>query len=393
VPTMPTRDDLTAGRRTLLLALDLGNTTWKLGFRAGGPAQPARIRTTPARDLDALQREIAAAKHRFGLAPDASVVSCFEAGRDGFWLHRALTARGVQNLVVDSCSIDRPARGRSAKSDRLDTTALLDKLGHHVDGDQRGWSVVHVPSVADEDRRHLHRELTTLTWERTRLVNRIKGLLALHGIVLARRGLPRHLPATLQAWDGSALPPEIEARIRREWRRLVFVRREVLALIQERRERLRQNESTDPTLPIVRRLFALRAIGEVSAWVYATEFFAWRHFRNRRQVGAAAGLCSTRRTSGDLAQEQGISKTGNRYLRALAIELAWSWLRRQPRSALSEWYQRRYASGGARMRRIGIVALARKLLIALWRYLETGQAPVGAEFKPDRPTPRCPSPA
>jgi transposase len=393
MPTMTTRDTATAQCPTLLLAMDLGNTTWKLGFRAGGPTQPARIRTTPARDLDALQREIDAAKRRFGLAVDAPVVSCFEAGRDGFWLHRALTARGVQNLVVDSCSIDRPARGRSAKSDRLDTTALLDKLGHHVDGDHHGWSVVHVPSVADEDRRHLHRELTTLTWERTRLVNRIKGLLALHGIVLARRGLPRHLPATLQAWDGSALPPEIEARIRREWRRLMFVRREVLALIQERRERLRRNESTDPTLPIVRRLFALRAIGEVSAWVYATEFFAWRQFRNRRQVGAAAGLCSTRRTSGDLAQEQGISKTGNRYLRALAIELAWSWLRRQPRSALSEWYQRRYASGGARMRRIGIVALARKLLIALWRYLETGQLPTGAEFKPDRPTPRCPAPA
>jgi transposase len=393
MPTMTTRDNSAVQRPTLLLAMDLGNTTWKLGFRAGGPAQPARLRTTPARDLDALRREIDAAKRRFGLAADAPVVSCFEAGRDGFWLHRALTARGVQNLVVDSCSIDRPARGRSAKSDRLDTTALLDKLGHHVDGDQRGWSVVHVPSVADEDRRHLHRELTTLTWERTRLVNRIKGLLALQGVVLVRRGLPRHLPAPLQAWDGSALPPEIEARVRREWRRLVFVRREVLALIRERRERLRRNESTDPTLPIVRRLFALRAIGEVSAWVYATEFFAWRQFRNRRQVGAAAGLCSTRRTSGDRAQEQGISKTGNRYLRALAIELAWSWLRRQPTSALSEWYQRRYASGGARMRRIGIVALARKLLIALWRYLETGQLPTGAELKPDRPTPRCPAPA
>jgi len=393
MPTMTTHGSLAANRPTLLLALDLGNTTWKLGFRAGGPAQPPRIRTIPARDLGALQREIVAAKRRFGLAPDAPVASCFEAGRDGFWLHRALIGHGVQNVVVDSCSIDRPVRGRSAKSDRLDTTALLDKLGHHVDGNQRGWSVVHVPSVADEDRRHLHRELTTMTWERTRLVNRIKGLLALHGVVLARRGLPRHLPVDLATWNGSALPPEIAARIRREWRRLVFVRREVLALIRERRERLRQNDPADPTLPIVRRLFALRAIGEVSAWVYASEFFAWRQFRNRRQVGAAAGLCSTRRMSGDLAQEQGISKTGNRYLRALAIELAWSWLRRQPKSALSEWYQRRFATGGARLRRIGIVALARKLLIALWRYLETGQLPTGAELKPDRPTPRCPAPA
>jgi transposase len=376
-----------------LLALDLGNTTWKLGFRVGGPAQPPRIRTISARDLAALAREILAAKQRFHVGADAPVVSCFEAGRDGFWLHRALTAHGITNLVVDSCSIDRPARGRAAKSDRLDTTALLDKLGRHVDGDVRGWSVVHVPSVADEDRRHLHRELTTLTWERTRLINRIKGLLALHGVVLAQRGLPRHLPATLVGWNGQPLPVEIDARVHREWRRLTFVRRDVLALVRERRERLRRNDPTDPTLPIVRRLFALRAIGEVGAWVYATEFFAWRQFRNRRQVGAAAGLCSTRRTSGDLSQEQGISKAGNRYRRALAIELAWSWVRRQPDSALSAWYRRRYATGGARLRRIGIVALARKLLIALWRYLETGQLPTGAQLKPAGRTPRCPMPA
>jgi transposase len=252
MPTMPTHPDPTTPD-TLLLALDLGNTSWKLGFRAGGPAQPPRLRTTPARDLPALAREIAAAKKRFGLPVDAPTVSCFEAGRDGFWLHRALTTMGVTNLVVDSCSIERPTRRRQAKSDRLDTTALLDKLGRYVGGDVRGWSVVHVPSIADEDRRHLHRELTTLTWERTRLVNRIKGLLALHGLVLSRRGLPRHLPEILRAWDGTAFPPEVDARVRREWRRLVFVRREILALVRERRERLRQNDPADPTLPIVRR--------------------------------------------------------------------------------------------------------------------------------------------
>jgi len=380
MPTITTRPS-TVLQETLLLALDLGNTTWKLAFRVGGPAQRPRIRTTPARDLPTLQREIAAAKRRFGLAADSSVISCFEAGRDGFWLHRALVAMGVTSLVVDSCSIERSARGRQPKSDRLDTTALLEKLGRHVDGERKVWSVVHVPSVADEDRRHLHRELTTLTWERTRFVNRIRGLLALHGVVLERRGLPRHLPADLRTWDGTALPPEVTARVQREWRRLVFLRREVLALLRERRARLAANDPADPTLPIVRKLMALRAIGEVSAWIYATEFFAWRQFRNRRQVGAAAGLCSTMRESGDRHQEQGISKAGNRYLRALAIELAWSWLRRQPQSALSQWYQRRYASGGGRLRRIGIVALARKLLIALWRYLETDQLPTGAMLK------------
>jgi transposase len=159
----------------------------------------------------------------------------------------------------------------------------------------------------------------------------------------------------------------------------------VRALVGERRARLRANDPTDPTLPIVRRLMRLRAIGEVSAWVYATEFFAWRHFTNRRQVGAAAGLCSTLRSSGAVVRDQGISKAGNRYLRALAIELACSWLRRQPQSALSQWHHQRFAAGGPRLRRIGIVALARKLLVALWRYLETGELPEGAVLKAPNP--------
>jgi transposase len=259
--------------------------------------------------------------------------------------------------------------------------ALLGKLGRYVAGEPGVWSVLHIPSVADEDRRQLHRELATLTRERTRLINRIKGLLALHGIALAGRGLPRTLPADLTTWDGTPLPRDAHARLTREWHRLTALRRDVQALVAERRERLRENDPADPTLPIVRRLMALRAIGEVSAWVCTTEFFAWRHFQNRRQVGAAAGLCSTLRSSGDLTREQGISKAGNQHLRALAIELAWSWVRRQPQSALSQWYQRRYATGGGRLRRIGIVALARKLLVALWRYLETGVLPEGALLK------------
>lgn len=189
------------------------------------------------------------------------------------------------------------------------------------------------------------------------------------------------MPPDVRGGDGTALPREVMARLEREWRRLVFVRREVLALVRERRGLLRADDPTDPTLPIVRRLLTLRGVGEVSAWVYTTEFFAWRQFRNRRQVGAAAGLCSTVRASGDLTREQGISKAGSRYLRALAIELAWSWVRRQPQSDLSQWYRRRYAMGGARLRRIGIVAVARKLLIALWRYVETGQLPAGALLK------------
>jgi transposase len=367
---------------TLLLALDLGNRTWKLGFTVGGGALPPRIRTIAARDLPALAQEVLRAKARFGLPGNAPVASCYEAGRDGFWVHRALTGCGITNVVVDSASIDSNRRGRQPKSDRLDTAALLAKLAHFVGGDRGVWSVVHVPSVEDEDRRQLHRELFTITRERTRVVNRIKGLLALHGVVLdTRRGLPTTMPdyPALAGWNGAPLPPAAHARLVREWRRLAFLRGEVRTLVATRLAVLRAG--TDPVVPMVRRLLALRGIGDVGAWIYTTEFFAWRQFRNRRQVGAAAGLCSTGRESGDLRREQGISKAGNRYLRALAIELAWSWLRRQPQSALSQWYRTRFAAGGPRVRRIGIVALARKLLIALWRYLETGVLPAGAVCK------------
>ena len=379
MPTLTTRPT----SDTLLVALDLGNSTWTLAASPGGPATPPRVRTLPARDLATLHAELAAAKHRFHLPPDAPVVSCYEAGRDGFWLHRALTAHGITNVVVDSASIDVNRRAREAKSDRIDTRALLAKLARHVAGERGVWSVVHVPSVETEDRRQLHRELSLLTRERTRVINRIKALLALHGIVLPGRGLPLTCPpaSALTTWDDAALPPATAARLAREWTRLTTVRREVRALVATRRALLRADDPTDPTLPMVRRLMALRAIGEVGAWVYATEFFAWRQFRNRRQVGAAAGLCSTRRASGRRQEEHGISKAGNRYLRALAIELAWSWLRRQPYSALSQWYRRRFAAGGPRLRRIGIVALARKLLVALWRYLETGVVPEGAMLK------------
>ena len=306
MPTLTTRPPTD----TLLLALDLGNTTWTLGFGRGGSAAPPRLRTIPARDLTQLRAELVTGKQRVGLPADAAVVSCYEAGRDGFWLHRALTALGVANLVVDSASIEVTRRARQAKSDRLDTTALLTKLARHVGGDRDVWSVVHVPSVEDEDRRQLHRELWIITRERTRVVNRIKALLALHGVVLAARGLPRDLPpaSALLTWNGTPLPPAARARLEREWTRLTTLRREIRALIATRRALLAADDPGDPTLPMVRRLLALRAVGEVSAWIYTTEFFAWRQFRNRRQVGAAAGRCGTRRDGGDRGRSTGSAR-------------------------------------------------------------------------------------
>jgi transposase len=366
----------------LHLALDLGNTSWKLAF-ATTIAHAPRLRTIPARDLTQLAAEIAAAKTRFGLTAAAPAVSCYEAGRDGFWVHRALTALGVVNAVVDSASIQENRRARRAKSDRLDASALVRLLLRHQAGERGVWSVVHVPSVEDEDRRHLHRELFTLTRERTRQVNRIKGLLALHGVVLPRpRGVPATCPVALVAWDGRPLPAGVAARLEREWSRLRTIQRERRVLEAERARLLASpGASADPVLRIVARLRALRGIGDVSAWLYATEFFGWRAFRNRREVAALAGLTPTTRASGDLVREIGISKAGNAIIRALAVELAWSWVRRQPRSALTRWWRRRFATGGPRLRRIGIVAVARKLLIALWRYLETGILPEGALLK------------
>lgn len=369
--------------RTLHLAFDLGNRIWKLAF-ATSIAHAPRLRTMPARDLAQLDAELAAAKARFGLAPDAPVVSCYEAGRDGFWLHRALTARGITSHVVDSASINENRRARRAKSDRLDATALVRLLVRHHAGERGVWSVVHVPSVDEEDRRHLHRELFTLTRERTRQVNRIKGLLALHGIVLPRlRGLPAAPPTMrLRDWSGAPLPPALTARLEREWTRLRATQRDLVALRAARRQLLASPDAaTDPLLQKVHQLLALRGIGEVSAWLYITEFFGWRAFRNRREVAGLAGLTPTTRSSGDQEREQGISKAGNVLIRSLAIELAWSWVRRQPTSALSRWYRTRFAAGGSRQRRIGIVAVARKLLIALWRYLETGVLPEGAVLK------------
>jgi transposase len=367
----------------LHLALDLGNTTWKLAF-ATSHAHAPRLRATPARDLAQLAAEIAAAKARFGLSPDTPVVSCYEAGRDGFWVHRALRALGVANHVVDSASIQQHQnrRKRRPKSDRLDAAALLALLLRHLAGERRVWSVVHVPSGADEDRRHLHRELFMLTRQRTRQVNRIKGLLALHGVVLPRlRGLPTTPPA-LRDWAGAPLPAGLSSRLTREWARLRATQRDVLALRAERRRLLATADAaTDPTLGMVTRLLALKGIGEVSAWLYTTEFFGWRAFRNRRQVAGAAGLTPTTQGSGDAERELGISKAGSAIMRALAIELAWSWVRRQPTSALTRWYHTRFAAGGPRQRRIGIVAVARRLLIALWRYLETGVLPEGAVLK------------
>lgn len=372
------RDEYNSFQAHLYMAFELGEAKWKIGFTIGFGQQP-RLRDIKARDVTALQDEIKAAKKRFGLPEDALVLSCYEAGREGFWLHRYLDENRIQNLIVDSSSIEVNRKAKRAKTDRLDARKLLKMLmRYHYHGEEKVWSIVNVPSIEAEDHRHLHRELNTLKAERTRHINRIKGFLTGQGVSISIRGdFLTHLD-TIRLWDGSRLPSGLRSRLEREFERMSLVNEQIKILEAERRELIRN--STRPDVELVRQLMRMKGIGVGSAWLWVMEFFAWRQFRNRRQVGALSGLTPTPYQSGDDSREQGISKEGNRYVRSIAIQIAWGWLRYQPESKLTRWYEKRFGHGSKRLRKIGIVALARKLLIDCWIYLETGLVPEGVEL-------------
>jgi transposase len=369
-------DSTGASAAVLYLALELGWNSWKLAFTVGLGQRP-RLRTIPARCPDALQVEIRAAKGRFRLPDDTPVRSCYEAGRDGFWLHRYLTSCGITNLVVDAASIEVNRRARRAKSDALDATKLVEMLIRYHDGQRKAWSVVRVPSPQDEDRRQLHRDQMALKDERTGHINRIKGLLASLGLsITVDDRLPTRLES-LRQWDGTPVPAGMTARVLREFQRFQQVDRQVRDLDNQRARAVRKE--TTPASEQVRRLLALKGIGWNGAWLLVHEVFGWRGIGNRRELAALVGLVPSPYQSGESRREQGISKAGNKRVRWMMIELAWGWLRHQPQSELSQWYLRRFGQGNARARKVGIVALARKLLVALWRYLERGEAPAGAE--------------
>jgi transposase len=280
--------------------------------------------------------------------------------------------------VVDSASIEVDRRKRRAKADRLDAQKLVLMLVRATQGDERTWRPVRVPTAAAEDARQLHRELDTLVRERTAKVNRIQELLVAQGVSLRVPELPAAL-ATVRGWDGQPLPAGLRARLEREWRDVAHLTTRITELQALRAGAIASDES--PAYRQIRRLMRVRAIGPATATVLVLEFFDWRQFRNRRQVAGLAGLTPTPFQSGGSAHEQGMSKAGNRHVRWIAIELAWGWLHWQPQSALSRWYRQKFGEGGPARRRVGIVALARKLLIALWRYLETEEMPAGAVLK------------
>lgn len=368
-----------ADSAVLYMTMELSDRTWNVLFAttAGG----RRERSVPARDLGKLFAEIAAGKRRFGLPPHARVISCYEAGRDGFWLDRALRANGTENLVVDSSSIEVPRRARRRKTDRLDLGKLMALLLRWAAGERKAWSVVRVPSPEAEDVRQLSRAIERLKAERGQHRARIQSLLAKQGLRLAAvggRGWAERV-AALRTWEGRPLGRWLQRDLLDAGARLAQVEAQLKALKEERDALVAKSDA--PVAVKARRLAALGAIAAESSFVFATELFGWRTFSNRRELAGAVGLTGTPWRTGNTVRDQGLSKAGNRRMRTMLVEIAWCWLRYQPNSALARWWQARSATSRGRTRKVAIVALARKLLVALWHYLEHGLIPEGATLK------------
>jgi transposase len=308
------------------------------------------------------------------------IVSCYEAGYDGFWLHRLLEAHGIRNYVIDPASVQVDRRARRSKTDRVDVERLLRSLMAYLRGEPKVWSVVRVPSVAEEDDR---RERARLICERVQHVNRIKGLVAIHGVYdyhPLRRDRMQQLER-LRIADGRELPPRLKAEILRELQRLELVV-DMIKTIEAERDAIASAkiETAHGSAKKIQHLAKIKCIGPEFATTLVGEVF-FRSFDNRKQLASYVGLTPAHFQSGSMSRDQGISKSGNAKARSVMVELAWLWLRYQPASPLSVWFHERVGKLKGRIRRITIVAVARRLLIALWRYLETGLIPEGATLK------------
>ena len=360
---------------TLYVAFELGTKDWKLGITSGLGVAPW-VRTVPAGEWPAVMRAFAQARRRFGLPESAVVVSCYEAGRDGFWIDRALTARGVRNRVVDSASIEVNRKARRAKTDRLDAQKLVLMLVRACTGEVGVWREVRVPTEADEASRHRSRERHQLRRETTRLTNQLRSVLATWGTRLPARRVGAWW-TTVRDWADRALPAAVQARLARADARLAMIARQVAEVEASQRAQMQ----AAPIGSALQRLVQLKGVATTSASVLIDEGLIWREFRNRRQVGGLLGFAPVPYRSGKDARDQGIDRAGNTRLRHISLQLAWNWVQWQPSSALTQWFRQQFGAGGPRRRRLGIVALARKLLIALWRYATTGRLPVDAVLK------------
>jgi len=371
------------GGVVVFVALELSKASWLLAAQASpsGKTSSHRLDGGDVAGLLAVLRRLQAREQRAS-GREVKIVLGYEAGYDGFWLQRCLAAQAITCWVMDPGSLQVDRRARRAKTDRLDAAMLLRALMAWCRGDQAACRMVQVPSAEREDARRTHRERQRLIAERVQHVNRIKGLLATQGIYdyhPLRRDRWKRLE-TLRTGDGRELPPRLRREIERELRRLELVLEQIAASEAERDAAVAGPAAEDVDAEKVARLAQLGGIGTELASVLVREAL-YRPFANRKEVAAYAGLTPSPYASGDRHRDQGISKTGNPLLRKAMIELAWLWLRYQPDSRLARWFAERVGTVRGRIRKITAVALARKLLVALWRYVTTGLVPEGARLK------------
>lgn len=365
------------------MAIELSKTKWLVGVLTP-LSDKISLRSIPcgaAKELiEIVDRTVEKVSRATGRT--ARIISCYEAGYDGFWLHRVLDAHGVTNHVIDAASLLVSRKARRAKTDRLDAEKLVRTLMAFWRGEPKVCSIVQPPTIDEEDAKRLHREREFLMKERVQHIGRIKGLLATQGVYEfqpSRKDWQGRL-AKLITGDGRPLPARLAAEIDRHCRRLATVNAMLKEIDEERDAAIAGSEPSVPSTDNAQRLAQLKGIGSQIATVLATEVF-YRKFKNRRGLGSYLGLTPSPFQSGGMDRDQGITKAGNPRARTISIELAWLWLRYQPQSALARWFHERTNGLKGRIRRIIIVAVARKLMVALWRYLETGLVPDGAELK------------
>jgi transposase len=374
---MTTTDAATEARETVYVAIELSKKTWVLGIAHPDRDRPSIHRVSGGNIAELVSRLRVAARN------NRRILVCYEAGYDGFWLARALAKMGIECRVLDPASIQVNRRARRVKTDRIDVLALLRALIATDRGERHVCAIVRVPSVEEEDARRSHRERQRLVRERTGHINRIKGLLFAQGIRDIKPKLRRSRIdfAALETAEGHPLPDRLRRELEREYARLSLIATQLREVEKER-------DTADAQDPVVEQrrqlLVALHGVGATSAAILAREVFA-RSFASRRQLGSYLGLTPSAYDSGSTTRCQGISKAGNSWARRILIEVAWLWQKYQPASPLSIWYIQRTAGQSSRIRRIMLIALARKLAISLWRYVETGLVPEGVAIAKARP--------
>jgi transposase len=370
----------TSNEQTIYAALELSKNSWLLAIQVPGRDRPS-LHPIKGGDAEGLMTRLNAARDRVAKVTGQTpkVTLCYEAGYDGFWLARFLEQRGIECLVMEPASLRVTRRARRVKTDRIDVESILHTLIAWCRGERHVCSMVVIPSVAEEDLRRSHRERDRLVRERTAHINRIKGLLFGQGIrgINVKRHYKTLTPAELVTGDGRPLPERLGRELTREIERLAQVQAQIVEIERER------DTAPTPCVATERKrhqLLRLKGLGPALSSTLTREVY-YRRFANRRQVASYIGIAPSAYDSGDGHRSQGISKAGNRLARVAMVEAAWLWLRHQPDSALSLWFHERTQGQKGRIRRVMIVALARKLAIALWRYLETGLIPEGAIVK------------